>query len=261
MEQLEDYGMLIEAGMFDADHPDILLVGSLPIGQLSIPKHIGLAGNSLYWYDYPLDDYARDKANDSGALNAFIRIKTSDDVLRFARRYGPLNLCSHGRPPMHRGENQERSWCAPCGWESIDKWLAYVGLARSCLDFAATLKVAPEKVQAKGVRKLFVIDIINEWLGDAGISLKLNWSSKEAALILTGGGVFGALGVQLLSAITSNTLAVCSGCRMPYLREGRKPQTGRRNYCPSCGDRVANKLRQRDKRERDRTKAILQREV
>ena len=81
MSQLRNYGNLIEAGMFNLDHPDILLVGSLPISQLSIPKHIALAGNDLCWYDDPLDDYRRESACDTGALNAFIRIKTPGDIL------------------------------------------------------------------------------------------------------------------------------------------------------------------------------------
>ncbi len=242
--------------MLDQNGADKLLTGALPIGQILISKHIHLVGNALQWYDDPLDDYSRAKVNDTGALNAFVRIKTPDHILRFARCYGPLRLCKHGRPPMHRGEDGERRWCAPLGRESTNRWLDYVGLARSCLDFAAAIKVDPERVLAKGVGKLFVTDIINEWLGDTGIRLELNWDSKEPALILTGGDIFGALGVQLLSAVTSNTLAVCSGCGMPYLREGRKPQAGRRNYCPACGNRVANRLRRRDKRDRDKRKVI-----
>ncbi len=104
------------------------------------------------------------------------------------------------------------------------------------------------EVPVKGLGKLLVTDMINEWLGDAGIRLELNWDSNEPILTLTGGRVFGALGIQLLSAVTTNNLAVCSGCKMPYLRKGRKPQTGRRNFCRACGDKVANRMRVRAKR-------------
>lgn len=280
MRRIKNDGRLIEAGMFDAYHPDSLLVGSLPLGQLSIPKHIELAGNALYWYDDPLDDYRRDKVHDKGALNAFARIKTSDDILRFARRYGPLGLCKHARPPMHRGKDGERRWCAPFGSEPIKRWFDYIGLVDRCLNFAAQMKIdsnnirIPTKyfkriasnppanipnvkmVPARGFGKWLVADTVNEWLGDAGIRLELNWDSEEPVLILTGGSVFGALGVQLLSSVTSNTLAVCSGCGKPYLRKGRKPQPGRRNYCPTCGDRVASKLRQRRRRERAKRQVV-----
>jgi len=236
------------AGM--ADENGNILTGSLPFGRLSVPKHIDLVGHRLYWYDDPLGDYKRDSASDMGALNAFVRIKIPDDILQFSRRYGPLGLCRHGRPPMHRGRNLERKWCAPCGSEPVKRWFDYVGLARSYLNLASVLKIDTEKYM-RGVRQLFLQDGINEWLGDAGIRLELTWSSNEPSLTLTGGSVFGALGIQLLSAVTANNLAVCSGCGIPYLRKGRMPQKGRRNFCPVCdNNKVANKLRVREWRTR-----------
>lgn len=265
-----DFGKFIEADMTGANGSESILTGSLPFGQLSVPRHIDLAGNNLYWYDDPQDDYKRDSVNDIGVLNAFVRIKTPDDILQFARRYGPLGLCKHGLPPMHRGSRyrdefvdgelvgvtdtgewnpaggaSERGWCAPVSSEPVLRWFDYVGKASSYLNLAALLKVDTGK-RMRGLRQLFLQDGINEWLGDAGIRLELNWSDNEPKLTLTGGAVFGALGVQLLSAVTANNLAVCSGCGGPYLREGRKPQAGRRNFCRACGDKVANKLRVRE---------------
>lgn len=244
----------------------IILTGSLPFTKLSIPGHIGLAGDYLsFWDDI---DYSRDEVSDTGALATFIRIKSPNDIRRFALRYGPLGLCKHGYPPMHRGSwyrdvikngelseviqtgewnpaggGSDRGWCPPCGPEPIEKWFDYVSLAKSYLGLAAVLRVDTGK-RKRGLRQLFLMDGINEWLGDAGIRLQLNWSSNEPILTLTGGRVFGALGVQLLSAVTANKLAVCSGCGTPYLRK-RKPQTGRHNFCSECGDKVANKLRVR----------------
>ena len=267
-----DAEIFTKAEMTDENGSESILTGTLPFGQLSVPRHIDLAGNNLYWYDDPLDDYKRDSANDTGALNTFVRIKKPDDILQFARRYGPLGLCRHGRPPMHRAGNGERKWCAPCGSEPIKRWFGYRDGALACLDFAAQMKVDPQKitvpakylkriasnppehiaddkeVSVRGLGKWIVTDMINEWLGDAGIRLELNWSGGEPSLTLAGGGVFGALGVQLLSAVTANNLAVCSGCGEPYLRKGRKPQAGRRNFCRACGDKVANKLRVRRSR-------------
>ncbi|MBC8273672.1 MAG: hypothetical protein H8E40_01695 [Chloroflexi bacterium] len=262
---------LVDAEMLDTDYPYKLITGSLPFGQLSVPRHIDIVGDNLYWYDDPFDDYKRDKANDTGALNAFVRIKTPDNILRFARRLGPLGLCKHGLPPMHRGtwyrdeyENgelvgvthtgewnpadgaSERGWCPPCGPEPIKRWLEYSSLALSYLNLAASLKIDTGK-RMRGLRQLFLQDRVNEWLGDAGIRLELNWSGNEPVLTLVGGGVFGALGVQLLSAVTRNTLAVCSGCGEPYLRKARKPKPGQRNFCPDCqSNGVPNRLGQRD---------------
>jgi len=115
--------------------------------------------------------------------------------LRFARRYGPLGLCKHGLPPMHRGSwyrdvikdgelvevirtdeweprdgASERGWCPPVSPEPINKWLEYSRLALSYLNLAASLKVDAGK-RMRGLRQLFLQDGINEWLGDAGIRL------------------------------------------------------------------------------------------
>jgi hypothetical protein len=260
---------LMDAEMLDAAGNDSILTGSLPFGQLSIPQHMYVIGDSLYYRDDV--DYSRERVSDAGILNAFVRIKTADDVLRFARRYGTLGLCKHGLPPMHRGSwyrdvikdrelvevirtdeweprlgGSERGWCSPVSPEPVKKWLKYSELALSYLNLAASLKIDTGK-RMKGLRQLFLQDGINEWLGDAGIRLELNWGRQEPTLILTGGGVFGALGVQLLTAVTANTLAVCSGCGNPYLRQVKKPKPGQRNFCDTCiSNDVPNRLRQRD---------------
>ena len=259
------------AGM--TDKSEHILTGSLPFGQFSIPQHIYLIGEYLYFWDDL--GYSRDTASDAGALDALVRIKTPDDVLRFAHRYGPLGLCKHGLPPMHRGSRyqdefvdgewvgvtdtgewnpasggDERGWCPPCNPESIKRWLAYSNLALSYLNLAAGLKT-DKALPARGLRQGFLKDGVNEWLGDAGVRLELNWSGGEPELTLTGGGVFGALGVQLLTAVTHHSLAVCSGCRKPYLRKARKPKQGERNFCPDCGSKVASRLRQLDWRKGD----------
>ncbi|MFC1902438.1 hypothetical protein ACFLX3_05900 [Chloroflexota bacterium] len=259
---------LMEAEMLDANGNESILTGALPFDQLPIPQHIYPIDDSLYYRDDV--DYCRDKVDDGGALNDFVRIKTPDDIITFARRYGPLGLCKHGLPPMHRGTwyrdviidgelsevidtgewnpadgASERRWCPPCSPEPVKKWLEYSELALSYLNLAASFKAG--RVEAlRGVGKLSLIDGINEWLGDAGVRLELNWDNQEPVLILTGGGVFGALGVQLLTAVTANTLAVCSGCKKPYLRKVRKPKPREHNFCPNCGPKVASKLRQRE---------------
>jgi curved DNA-binding protein CbpA/DNA-directed RNA polymerase subunit RPC12/RpoP len=44
--------------------------------------------------------------------------------------------------------------------------------------------------------------------------------------------------------------ATCSACGTVYSRVGRRPQKGRRNYCPDCGSAAAHRDRQRDYRSR-----------
>jgi hypothetical protein len=255
--------------MLDANGNDSILTGSLPFGQLTIPQHIYLIGDSLYYRsDF---DYRPERVDDAGALNAFVRIKTDDDILHFARRHGPLGLCKHGLPPMHRGSwyrdvikdgelvevirtdeweprggGRDRGWCPPQSPELVRTWLAYSHLALFYLNSAAALK-NDRGAYFRGIRQLLLRDGVNEWLGDAGVRLELNWDRQEPTLTLTGGGVFGALGIQLLTAVTSYTRAVCSGCGIPYLRQGRNPKRGQRNFCDTCvSNGVPNRLRQRD---------------
>ena len=265
------YEKLIEAGMTDKNTPDILKTGALPFGKLSIPGHYGFDGNNLYFWDDPKDDPKRNKVYVTGALDKFIKIKKPEDIVSFAERYGPLKLCEHGFPSMHRGENGERQWCPPRSSEPVKRWFYYIAQAQKCLDFVAQMivnaskitipakylkriskppKATPDhqEIPVQGLVKYLVTDIVNEWLGDAGIRLELNWDSREPALLLTSNSIFGALGVQLLAVMTKSNIAVCSGCGLVYLREGRKPQAGRRNFCSDCRGTVAARIRKREER-------------
>ena len=47
-------------------------------------------------------------------------------------------------------------------------------------------------------------------------------------------------------------VAICDGCFRSYVREGRAPQRGRRNFCPDCGLKAAQRLAKRDQRARPR---------
>lgn len=248
-----DFGKLIEAGMTDANGGTTILTGALPFAPLRIPWYIALAGDALFWSD---NASRITTASDKGALNAFIKIKTEDDILHFARRYGPLGLCEHGLPPMHERDDGERHWCPPYkeddklrwGKEPLKRWYDYVEVAKKLLSATADWNISPSAELGAGLHKFAFRFFVADWLSSAGIRLDLQWNQGKYNLVLTGGGVFGALGVQLLSAVTTNNLTICSGCGKLYLREGRKPQEGRRNFCPKCGDTVASKLRVRDTR-------------
>ena len=74
--------------------------------------------------------------------------------------------------------------------------------------------------------------------------------SGHFKLFIGGDGLFGALASQLAFAIGRvQVLAFCSACGNPYVPT-RKPQIGRRNFCPECGKTVANRLAARDSRRR-----------
>jgi hypothetical protein len=49
-----------------------------------------------------------------------------------------------------------------------------------------------------------------------------------------GASTFGILGIQLALTISRTVVVVCSNCQTRYMREGRAPQVGRRNFCGDC---------------------------
>lgn len=102
--------------------------------------------------------------------------------------------------------------------------------------------------QRPSLAQTYLAGLINDWLALANVQPRLSWGGPESTkprFNLAGWGTFGILGVQLMAAVTrSQHVYICDGCGFPYIRE-RKPQAGRRNYCPACGEREANRQRQR----------------
>lgn len=101
----------------------------------------------------------------------------------------------------------------------------------------------------------YLSQVVDAWLSYGNVRPRFWWSpTGNPSFSLLGtmpSCVFAPLGVQLMLAIArSNAVALCSGCGTPYLRQGRQPQPGQRNYCPNCGERVANRDRQRSWRMR-----------
>ena len=108
----------------------------------------------------------------TGALDRFARLKTGDNVLRFAQRYGVLDFCQHGQPATHNPrllaipllglvqspslwkpiesgiysepgfmieDHGERTWCEPVGSEAVEGWLFWSRMAAALLNVAAAL--------------------------------------------------------------------------------------------------------------------------
>ncbi len=61
-----------------------------------------------------------------------------------------------------------------------------------------------------------------------------------------GGGLFAALALQLLIAVTGTRgLAICTACTRPYAPK-RRPNPNRRNYCQKCAHKTAVRDATRD---------------
>jgi len=240
------------------------------------PAYVRLDGDRLVWSWFDPADAAKrpTEADPKGMLDGFIKIRDGAGVLRFARRYGVLGICEHGLPASHNPPGQ----CYPLGWdglgacEPVDRWLHFAGQARAMVAIAAHLRqdkpgtaddwravfaaYPREQIDALCERLAQLVDtgrfylrhVLHEWLTWGDVRPTLHWPIDEEAPSLSfTGGTFGLLGVQLLFAIAAaHQLAICSGCGTPYLRN--KPRRKRRNFCENCGEKVASRLRQRDRR-------------
>ncbi len=243
------------------------------------------------WLFYELDRERPSTADPTGMIDIFLRIKSPNDVLRFARRYGPLRLCGHGRPSSHRLEYSlieappPDASCRPEGYpddcsEPVSLWYSYVSQARALVEIGAALwqgrpgpktawKTALTSIgrysSAPGLeeelgewlgldRQVLSALVLTDWLRAGNVHLAWYWKfdASQPSTWLAG-GTFGLLAVQLVSALShAGATLICDGCGELYPRQGRMPQAGRRNFCPACGEKGASKLRQRDQRARER---------
>ena len=144
---------------------------SIPITGPWIPYHAELRGDYICWnrdYD-PKDppsstnvfaaaahlmDRGPTEANLKRMLDDFVGLKDEQDVLRFVKTFGTLQLCTNGDPVTRVHSPSASLDCMPEGWldnlwcERIDQWLSYVQVADGILKVASALhedEKAPEE--------------------------------------------------------------------------------------------------------------------
>ena len=136
-----------------------------------IPYHAEIRGDFICWNrDYDpedppsstnifaaavhLMDRGSSEANLKRMLDAFIGLKNEQDVLRFVKTFGTLQLCTKGDPVTRVHSPSASLDCMPEGWsdnlwcERIDQWLSYVQVADGILKVASALhqdEQAPEE--------------------------------------------------------------------------------------------------------------------
>jgi len=82
--------------------------------------------------------------------------------------------------------------------------------------------------------------VLNHWLERAGVRPRLDWSQDKPQVQLGGGGLLGALVVQLLfDCSRTDGLAVCTSCGTPFLPALRRPRRDHNPYCSDCGLKAA----------------------
>lgn len=154
----------------------------------------------------------------SSLLAAFTRLadKAPDQLLEFARRFGPLGLCRHGSAMGHRvqsercydstlkregliatrGKGDLTPW--PVAKESIDAWRRYVRRANGILTIARELHLdrrarkqeweslaegspfiavlMSRSISTVADQKRTLAGVLNFWLDECQVTLALDWS-------------------------------------------------------------------------------------
>lgn len=228
-------------------------------------------------------------------------------VLRYARRWGRLDLCEHQLPIDHGSTEVPLAFattggaiytflpgsdCRSLFWrEPVATWVYWSRQAAALLGVLSHLRrseparpedwsvlgedapwVAQQPVTQRllGVRRhaeLWTAELvggdvpleaqrdvasgaIETWLRLAGVSLELRWPNGVPEIGFRGGGLLGALGLEImLAAVDSAGWLMCPGCGR--LHAPRKTRYRRRSYCATCR---AGKVPQQRASQRSRAK-------
>jgi hypothetical protein len=231
-------------------------------------------------------DSARRRVTDfDGLLDLFWRIQTGADVVGFVRRYGSLWICEdHGLPVDHDAVNLallEPNYlvgpgCSPQSRgdlvvEPLDAWLRLAERARAALTLGAEIysdggacrdpelwrrATFEEDIDLKLLeraegRTALLAYIANQWLELGGVRIFVGWDAAKSGFTfeLTS-STAAVLAFQIATAISrKNYVFLCDECQAFYV-PNRRPQAGRRKYCPACAGKAASRNRQRALRAR-----------
>jgi hypothetical protein len=239
----------------------------LAVSEYSAPAEINLRERRLFWQ--PVEHYRKVRPT----VDTFTRFvgltEVSDrEILKYAQKWGVLNLCeTHKSPSSHdplcrpierrgqpRGEplSEWRRFSRSAGAivriglqldenkpGSVTDWdLLKADPAFALLLMDAEMLEARRVPQVVAAEKAVIANVVNEWLRMGNVRPHLTWGVGEPSVSLAGGvtgGLFGALGVQLVERTGDYLIASCSGCRKFYHPE-KKPRSGQDRYCQTCRD-------------------------
>lgn len=248
----------------------------LAADQYWAPAVVRLESGCLFWEPtWPWPDVGSRRITPTvETFIQFLKLAESDNdqlVLRYARRWGVLNLCkNHGEPVTH-----QQPPCVPIVRPHVDageptsEWRRLSRIAGAIMRISAKVYEGksgdsddfgvlkndrsfgwtverPDRSKFE-LHKAAVVGAVNRWLELGNVRPTLRWNSPDPSLILAGrggdAGLFAALGVQLLENSGSYVIVACTGCRRffdaspnPEQEEGRKrrPKTGQGRYCREC---------------------------
>ena len=242
---------------------------AMPFESLRVYRGVSLDGDRLTW---PADAPWRVVMAKRDLLDKFVHLARAKDaaIVEFARRFGVLELCRHGRPYFHAQMAGMPPPCQAGRAETLEKWRALARETEAFLLIAAALKTdSPKSAPARKARRLLwnvigewtldptapqrglserglLEDSLNVWIERAGARVGLLWpEDRKPRFAITSGTLWATVLVQVAQAIAGGgAIAVCSSCGIPYAPK-RKPAPQRNNFCNECGVKAAWKLSKR----------------
>lgn len=205
------------------------------------------------------------KEETEGVLNDFVKLAegTDEDILAFAKKWGPLWICVKHQDCIWSPNRMKFKWeggIDSCLWfpaEPLYFYRHYARLVKAILDIASYLlegKPAPPSLWKMAgwceeenkfdvtIQRFFLASSVNGWLSGSDVTLWLKWDKEQRPRmnIDTGWGCFQKMWVELAQCLAGvRQLCVCDKCNQLYVRYDRKPQKGRKNYCPTCRSKNA----------------------
>jgi hypothetical protein len=265
--------------------------------KILVPVSVELVDAQLVWDLFAGGEKPFERYPGSGLLWEFVELGgdsvPDQAVLRFARSWGVLGVCPHGKPNYHpryqesRGHNtlawgrKTLVWCVPPGgfgfrgresvatWRAIAQWLStLIKLAAQVAQGAPGLDQDWLRLETPALaleswhdrlepRRQRLATLINRELVFANARLELKWLEPKPEIRLVGHGLYAALIQQLLLELSDAVgLAICDECKTPF-RGGRQSEK-RRSFCKPCRDTGASlRAAKRDQRTRDRARKMF----
>lgn len=234
----------------------------------------------VVWTPDPAGGGLRWRLPEPNLLSDFLKLEGAgeDGVVAFARRHGVLGICKDGLPASHndviRSLLNAGTSCEPLlssarpgwYWEPFKPYRVLAEVARAMLKVGADLhdgkpgceedwqRITPAIPDLSVLledprvpwRRAALTAALSCWLRLGAVEPSLYWPAAGPTIVLSVGGLFGALGVQLLTAVASSSGPIfCSGCGAWFQRR-RRPPLSQRRFCEQCGRKAAVRAAVRD---------------
>jgi transposase-like protein len=263
------------------------LVGKKLQGSVTVTREIRL-GADRNFLEWRWSRSAKLKRFQPGAFDEFLELAEAqpESVLRYARKWGPLNGIRAGTTREPIDEWRFFSLRAGAilslvsalkggGFGDWDTW-ALIGMLeeRGRTEADRTEEITryglpahwvsdPVKLKERGYSKGRIVasfggiiaSELNAWIKRAGVNMEARFNGFKSpmpweAAVTWNSRLFAALALQLVYAVSSAVLRYkCTACGKLYSRR-RKPTYGRFDFCPKCGRRAAVRMAERRRREK-----------